>query len=104
MLVAIGILIILLLIIVIFYQALIAEKVKVEDAEEALRIHLKNEWQLEGSNIQSQLKEWEVKGLELDKETYYLLDMYEYRLNNYRIKAESFPYSLLSEIFKKKLN
>jgi hypothetical protein len=102
MLVAIGILIILLLIIVIYYQALIAEKVKVEDAEMALKAHLSHKFNIEESNIISEMAVWEKDGMRLDKESYLLLERYAYFLEIYNNKVKKFPYSLFSEVFLKK--
>lgn len=104
MLVAIGILIILLLIIIIYYQALIAEKVKVEDAEIELKAHLQSKFNIKESNIKEQINFWEKEGIKLDATGYQLLEKYSYFLNAFETKSQSFPYSLLSELFLKKKN
>lgn len=100
MLVLIGILIIILLIIIIFYQNLIAEKIKVDDAQALLANHLKAEYNIDKENIEEKINTWSKQGMQLDAKSIQLFEYIAQVRTNYQIKASKFPYSVMVEFFK----
>ncbi len=100
MLVTIGILILILLIIVIFYQDLISERIKVEDAQEALQQHLFEEYSLNAESLPGKMQEWSESGMKLSKKTVFLFEKVSYATERFNRKLKVFPYSVLGELFK----
>lgn len=103
MLVLIGILIIILIIVVIFYQNLIAEKVKVEDANAILTQHLKEDYNIDKENIAAQMEEWSKNGMQLNPKTVKIFEYIGQVREDFEEKVKQFPYSVMAELFKIKI-
>lgn len=102
MIILIGILIVILLIIVLYYNELIAAKVKIEDAQEALKNQLQLAFNLQENEIDGAIKDWQKNGLQLDAKSKLLFDQLFDAINKYNIKLKKFPFSVMSDILKMK--
>jgi len=58
MLIVIGIVIVIIILFVLFYNDLISAKVKVEDAQDALKNHLETTMQINASNLEQAIGDW----------------------------------------------
>ena len=102
MLVLIGILIVFVIIIVLYYNDLISEKVKVEDAQDALKTQLEKAFKPNADNLDTAINSWQKEGLSLDETSKKCFDNLYIVINAYNAKLKRFPFSLMAEIFKMK--
>ena len=102
MIILIGILIVILLIIVLFYNELIAAKVRVEDAQAALKNQLKQAFNLQENEIDRAIMSWQKNGLQLDVKSKLCFDQLYDAINKYNGKIKQFPFSVMADILKMK--
>ena len=90
------------MIIVLFYNELIAAKVRVEDAQEALKNQLKHVFNLKENEIEKALVDWQNNGLQIDAKSKMLFDQLFNAINKYNHKIKQFPFSVMAEMLKMK--
>jgi len=100
MLIVIGIVIVIIILFVLFYNDLISAKVKVEDAQDALKNHLETTMQINASNLEQALSDWGKNGLNINEEAQYYFNNLYMAIDLYNKRLKKFPHNVVADIFK----
>ncbi len=100
MLIVIGIVIVIIILFVLFYNDLISAKVKVEDAQDALKNHLETTMQINASNLEQAISDWGKNGLNINEEAQYYFNNLYMAIDLYNKRLKKFPHNVVADIFK----